>query len=313
MEKKESFAKGAFCATFGALLWAISGACGQVLFQSCHFDAQWLTVTRLLVAGGFMMILGFVQNGKKMFDVWKDKRDAIDMVIYGIGGLLGLQYTYFLAIQYSNATTATVIQYLMPAMVMVYMAIRTKTPPTRIEVLALFLAITGVFLLATHGNPKTMQLTPIALFWCIMGAVTMAFQTVQPKRLLDKFGTPISNAWGMLIGGLALSIFRKPWEFGDGVWSVKAIIVVCGVILFGTILSFFFYLEGVRIIGATKASLYACTEPLAAALIGVFLLNVAFGWIDWVGSAMIISTIFLTSLPKKKVEKVPEGTEKPKH
>lgn len=299
MTGKESFAKGAFCATFGGILWAVSGACGQVLFQSCHFDAQWLTVTRLLCAGSFFLIYGFIKNGKGMLTIWKDKKDTKDLILYAIFGLVGIQFTYFMAIELSNAATATVIQYMGPAMILVYLAIRTKTPPTKIEVLAVCLAIGGIFLLATHGNPNTLQITPIALFWAVASAVTMAIQSIQPRQLLAKFGTPVCNGWGMIVGGLAFCLIRPPWEIGDGVWSVKAIIVLCGVVVLGTILSFFFYMEGVRIIGAGKASLYACSEPLSSAIISVCFLNVAFGWIDWVGSAMIISTIFLTSMQKK--------------
>ncbi len=293
----ETYAKGAFCATFGAVLWAVSGACGQILFEAKHFDAQWLTVVRLLSAGSFMLILSLIRLKGGAFQVWKTKRDAVEILVYGIVGLLGIQYTYFLAIQYSNAATATVIQYLAPAMIMVYMVLRTRTAPTGREVLSMFLAVGGIFLLVTHGNPGSLTLSGAALFWSVMSAVTMAIASIQPRRLLATFGTPLSNGWGMLIGGLALSLFRKPWEYGQGVWDWQAVLVLLGVVVLGTILSFFFYQEGVRIIGSTKASLYATMEPLAATLIGIFFLNVAFGWIDWVGSIMIVSTVFLLSLP----------------
>lgn len=298
MKEKETYAKGAFCATFGAVLWAVSGACGQILFEAKHFDAQWLTVVRLLCAGTFMLILCCIRMKGDVLRVWKTRRDAAEIVIYGIIGLLGIQYTYFLAIQYSNAATATVIQYLSPAMIMLYMILRTRTLPTGIEVLSMILAISGIFLLVTHGNPGTLTLSATALFWSIMSAVTMAIASIQPRRLLGKFGTPLSNGWGMLIGGICLGIFRKPWEYKEGVWDWQAVLVLLGVVVLGTILSFFFYQEGVRMIGSTKASLYATMEPLAATLIGIFFLNVAFGWIDWAGSIMIVSTVFLISLPK---------------
>jgi drug/metabolite transporter (DMT)-like permease len=54
-------------------------------------------------------------------------------------------------------------------------------------------------------------------------------------------------------------------------------------------------LLAVKKIGPQHTSLYACAEPLSAALVSVLWLGVAFGWMDVLGSACIVLTIYILS------------------
>ena len=72
--------------------------------------------------------------------------------IFAVFGMLPAQYTYFVTIKYSNAGTATVLQYTGPVLIVLYMALRQKRVPTKTECLAVLCALFGIFLLATNGN-----------------------------------------------------------------------------------------------------------------------------------------------------------------
>lgn len=50
------------------------------------------------------------------------------------------------------ATTTTVIQYLSPALVLIFVSLKNKKLPSVIELVAVLLSIVVVFLLVTHGN-----------------------------------------------------------------------------------------------------------------------------------------------------------------
>ena len=113
------------------------------------------------------------------------------------------------------------------------------------------------------------------------------------------------------IGGIAISFIFHPWDYGNGVWDIPALLALASVVLLGTIMSFFCYLEGIRLIGSTRASLYACVEPLAATLIGIFWLHIRFDLIDWVGSAFIVSTVFILSIKTEDKKKQKGQREEP--
>jgi drug/metabolite transporter (DMT)-like permease len=48
--------------------------------------------------------------------------------------------------------------------------------------------------------------------------------------------------------------------------------------------------------------LYACAEPLSAALVSVLWLGVAFGWMDVLGSMCIVLTIYILSKQSEQSE-----------
>ena len=68
------------------------------------------------------------------------------------------------------------------------------------EVLGVTLAVTGIFLIATHGNPTSLALSQKALIMGLISAVSVVIYTIKPARLQAQFDTPLVLAWGMLIG-----------------------------------------------------------------------------------------------------------------
>jgi len=161
------------------------------------------------------------------------------------------------------------------------------------------LAVLGTFLLATHGDPGSMVLSPEALAWGLLSAVSLVVYTVQPVRLLETYGSPIVTGWGMFIGGVALMALFRPWQM-DVTVDLAAVGVLGVIVLLGTVTAFTVYLEGVRLVGPKKGSLYASVEPVSATVWSVLLMGVSFSWVDLLGFACILSTIFLLALDKKE-------------
>ena len=113
----------------GGSLWGFSGACGQFLFQNKGMVSSWLVPVRLLSAGIILLAILGATRGKAVFDVWKDKKDAVHIVLYGLLGMSGCQFAYFTAVQYSNAGTATVLQYIGPALILLWLCLRQHRLP----------------------------------------------------------------------------------------------------------------------------------------------------------------------------------------
>lgn len=293
--KDKPHLKGAVLTLIGGVFWGMSGTCGQFLFQNRAINPQWLVTLRLLSAGLLLLLLTYKNQGNRIFDIWKDKRDKIELLVFSVFGMLSAQFTYFVAIQKSNAATATVLQYLGPAFIMVYLSVRQRKIPTGIEFGAIFCAMAGTFILATHGNIKELAISTEALFWGISSGLALAVYSIQPSNLLKRWGSSIVIAWSMLIGGILLSFIYTPWKVSiefDGL-SIASIIFI---VIFGTLIAFNFYLEGVKHIGPTKASLLACIEPLSATIFSILWLRVSFELIDFIGFIFIISTVFLLSI-----------------
>jgi len=301
MNKKKNMI-GILITLVGGIFWGLSGACGQYLFQNKEVFAKWLVPVRLLIAGGIMLSYFIIKDRKTTMKVWKGKRNIIDIIIYGIAGMMLCQYTYFATIELSNAGTATVLQYVAPVLIMITICIREKKFPKVNEIIAIICALSGVFLLATHGNINQLVISKETLFMGLASAVTVVIYNIQPKNLMTQFSTPLLLAWAMLIGGGVLTIIFKPWIYTP-IIDIESIIALIVIIFLGTIVSFSLYMQGVKLIGPTKASLYACIEPVAAAVLSAIWLKNPLGFIDISGFILIVSTIFILMYANKPKDK----------
>lgn len=305
---------GYFLTVFGAICWAFSGACGQYLFQHRGLDADWLVSVRLTMAGLLLVLysLGRMRGGA----VWlfRSRRSVGSILIFAVFGMAMCQYSYFRSIELSNAATATTLQYTGPAIVLLWLALREKRMPTRKELIAVACAMGGAFLLATHGDPSQLALSPKALFWCVLAAASIAVYSVQPRGLIAQYGTMPVTGFGMLIGGLGLCVIFQPWHV-VGQWDWVTVMGMLYIIVFGTICAFCCYLEGVRRIGAAKGSILASVEPVASAVLSVFWLGVPLGGMDFGGIALIVAAMVLLGgdndqSEEKNLRKIAENSAK---
>ena len=289
---------GFIMALSAAVFWGVSGTCAQFLFEQKQVDTAWLVCLRLLIAGAILLAFAIGRKNSDAFAIWKNPKDAIQLLLFSIFGMLAVQYTYFYSIRLSNAATATVLQYIGPLFVVAFYAIKHRRWPILAEYASLLLALGGTFLLVTHGSFSSLVISEQALFWGLLSAITLAYYTSQPVQLLRKYDAASVTGWGMFIGGLVFSLFVSPWKV-SGHWDGGTWLAFIYIIVFGSLLAFYFFLTSVTRIGATTASLLCSVEPLAAALVAVLWLQVPFGKMDWLGTAFILLTIILLTLGTK--------------
>jgi len=301
-EPKNKPYNGFLLAIIAAILWGVSGTFGQFLFQKRGVNTEWLVTVRLLFSGVILLMIAGINKPKALWDIWKVKKDAWQLLLFGIFGMVAVQYTYFATIKHANAATATVLQYAGPVLIAVYLAIQNRKWPQTMEYLAILLAIVGTFLLVTHGSFSNLSISGWALFWGIASAVGLAFYSLQPINLLSRYPATIVIGWGMLIGGVFMSCVHAPWMI-EGNWDIYTYVFTAFIILLATLVAFYAYLTAVKLIGAQKTSLLASAEPLSAAILSVVWLQVPFSAMDWIGGLFIVSTIFLLARTKNSESK----------
>lgn len=289
-----------YCILAGAA-WGFAGVCGQFLFAQRQWSVDFLIPVRILAAGVLLVLLASRMEGRAgLLNVFRSRRNVIDLLVFGILGIGLCQYSYYVAISASNATTATVLCYLGPVMIILWLTLRQRRLPQWTEALAVVLAALGTFLLATHGDPTSLVLSGKALFWGVLSAAAMALYSIQSKRLTEECGTLSATGWGMVMGGLFLMALRQPWAHVTGTYDAAAWLAFAVVVLIGSVATFGLYFTGLGLIGPTKAGILGATEPLVSALLSVFWLHVVFLPMDYVGFVLVVSTIFILAIPVKK-------------
>lgn len=290
--------RGLFFASLGAMSWGISGVCSQYLFMNYDVDSSWLTAIRMVLSGILLLILSAFKDKDKIIKIWTNPKDVGWLFAFAILGLLMCQYTYVSAIKYSDSATATVLQSLNVVIMIVFMSIVTRTKMKFSQILAVFLAVLGTYLISTGGNPRNMTISTAGLIFGLLSAVGVITYTLFSRPIIVKWGNILVTGWGMLIGGLVISIITKAWIIPKDLdfiaWLMIAIIIVVG-----TAGGFSIFLEGVKHIGPVKATLIGCLEPASATLLAAIFLGMRFSLVELTGFFCILLTVFLSVKDKE--------------
>jgi len=299
IDKIKSFkGLGVLIAVLGGTFWGISGCFGQYLFMYKGVTSSWLVPLRLFFSGVLILTILSLQR-KNIFTVFVDRRNIVKILLFAVFGMAMSQYGYFTAVQYSNAGTATVIQYLGQIMLLVYVCVTTPRLPRKSESIALILSIAGIFIMATHCQIGEMSLSPKALFWGLLAALGFVCYSVQPAKLIREYTVLPVLGWGMLLGGLILGIIMHPWSMGVTV-DGEVIFFLSGVVVLGSVLAYSFILSAIKIIGPVKTALISSVEPVVASIIAAAWLKTAYTILDIIGSLLILSAVFIITLYSEK-------------
>ena len=289
---------GIILTLLGATLWGVSGTSVQFVGNFRNMNLEWLLTMRLITAGLLTVLYGWIRQGNAVFNVFCNWRDTLGLVIFGVFGMALCQYTYFRSIVIAGAGIATVLQYLAPSMIIIYLLMRYGKRPSTGEIISVILALVGTICLMGNNGFSFENFRSDVLFWGLLSAVGVAVYSVSPVRLLATYGTIPIVGFGMLLSGLvAAALFQQPHSYAT--WDVWTVVGCFNVVFLGTIVSFNAYLEGVKRIGAVSGSILSSIEPISAAFFGWALLGNQFNWVGILGMAMIIATVIIIALEKR--------------
>lgn len=289
--------RGILFAIVGSTLWGMSGSVAQFVFQNKSISPLWLVGIRLFFAGLLLLVWYTATNGKKVFSIFKSWHSVLILMLFSFLGMLPSQLTYFMAIRYGNAPTATVLQFLGPLFIIIYLAFANWELPRRVDMFSIVLALFGTYLLVTQGNFNKLALSPLALMWGLLAGVSQASYTLIPRKLLSEFDARLVVGWAMLIGSLPFAKIITTTSVQHV--STVDIVSIIFIIVFGTMFAYLLYLRSVQFISPSTTGMLSAFEPLTATILSVTLLSTPISTPEVIGGILILCTTFLQALPQK--------------
>ena len=283
------------------VFWASSGVAVQDFFANSSKSAMELTNIRMCTAGAILILLSSRRKSFRLSLGLLNRHPQLwlDVAIYGIIGVMFMQFTYFQAISIGGAAATTVITYACPAMVVLWESLWRRRFPKRGEVVAVVLAMSGVFLLVTGGNPTKLLVPLGCVVWSLLSGAAFAFSAIFPKHLFAKKIDPyFLTGVGMFVGGLSTFalIDERNWL---PFLAADVLFDVCWIIFFGTVCAFLSFNAGLRFLTPEEASITATTEPAASVVISWLVFGTAFGLVESFGIILVLLAIIAPSIIKK--------------
>ena len=283
--------KGIVMIVFGGMLWGATGPMLEWILANSEMSIPFMLSIRLLLAG--ILILAVLKmRGQRITLPFQQQVWARQLVIFGMLGMLGVQYSFIASIDTSNAVIATLFQFLAPIYIIVFVSLRQKARPPIAQVLGMVVTIAGLFLLLTNGSLSDFALSKEALFWGAVVGFTFAFYTLYPARLMQEWGVLLVVGWGMLVGGMVLLVLNIVTFFKELhyllEWKITVMLML--VIVVGTV-AFVLFLGSMKYISPVETSVLSSFEPLTAMVISVLWFGQVLGMWQTAGAIIMLAGV----------------------
>ena len=286
--------KGTIYSLLSGLIWGICGILGEYFFSHYQVSSGWITSMRLLVAGSFVIVLSSIKLRSQLFEIWRNRNNYLPFLAYAILGIFSVQYFFYLCVEYSNATTATILQFISPVFILFYNRIIYKKKASKSAIFYVLVAMVGVFLMATKGDLSKLSITPLALLTGLLSALGVMFNVILPQRFAKKYGFVPTVGWGMIIAGIFSNFLYPVYKISFQVEAIS--ICICLTIAFlGTAFAFFLSMKAVSLVSPLVVSVVSASEPLSSAILSVLFLGLVLdGYLLLAMILIIIPMIFLS-------------------
>ncbi|HHV64908.1 MAG TPA: EamA family transporter [Peptococcaceae bacterium] len=286
IRKKSTQALGVVQVFLAALLWGTAGTFAKYLFNSqiSPFD---LAQARITISFLFL-VLTLAVIDRNLLRV--SPRDIPYLMVYGIFGLAFNQFAYLFTISLTNVATAIFLQYLAPALMLIYGLMMKVEKPSILKFLAVGASILGGYLIVL-GTSTGLGLSTLGLISGLLSAVLFAFYSIYGKRGLVKYNSWTLLTWGFGFGSLVWTLYQLPWmPLINNPHSIGQFLYVA---IFASVIPFGLYLKGLQKLSAFKAGLIATLEPVIGAFSAFIFLKEVLNGMQILGCAFILIGIIL--------------------
>jgi drug/metabolite transporter (DMT)-like permease len=274
-----------------AIVWGSTYFAIAVGLQS--FTPYGMVAARFSVAAVLALGLGRLRG-----EAWPSRKELGHLMVVG-ALLLGISNAL---VSYAELHVSTGLVAVLAALVPLWLAVfsMAKEPLGRQGWAGLVLGIAGVALLVWPSGG--LRIHPGGLAAMVAAPLIWSWGTLHGKHFVHGGGLLTNTGLQMLTAALiGLAVAPLSGGYLRGPLSVKALLAVGYLVVFGSLLAFSAYVYLAKAWPSAKMGTYAYLNPLVAVLLGTVLLHETFGPRDFLGMAVILAAVALVQLRGKTV------------
>ena len=273
------------------LFWGGNAVAGKMAVGELSF----MSLTFFRWVGALLLLLPFAW--RPLMRDWPVVRRHF-VLLFGLGavGFTGFNLFMYWALTHTSVVNVVIEQAAIPVLIMLFNFIAFRLRVRLLQIVGLVLALTGVVLTVTGGQPALLLQGQVNIGDGIMmlSALCYAVYSVglrwRPAMHWLSFLLVLVFAASLVSGLFWLTEVSRTGVVlptGKGWW------LVAYVAFFPSLLSQLFFARGVDLIGANRAGLFINMVPIWGSLLAVLLLGEMFHWYHAAGLALVMGGIFL--------------------
>lgn len=272
-----------------AICWGLSATWARHLITSGQTDASQLSQTRVFFAW-VILVIGIAMFNRKLFRI--PLRDLPRFAVLGIIGMAGANFFLYWAISHMNAALADLIQFMAPAIVVVWMWARKLEPLDKPKVTALAMSLVGCALaLGVTGSVGTIP--PLAVASACASAVCFASVMILGKKISASYSMPTYLNYALLSASLFWFIATPSTRFVNAFSDVGLLATLVVFAVTSILLPYSAFFLGLQRVPASRAGIVSTLEPVVVALGSWVFLSEGLTATQVVGMGLVVAAIIL--------------------
>lgn len=285
-------------ALIGSLQVVAAGICWGTLgifstqLGKLGFSSIDITILRVVTAGALVLALL-----PQLLPVFKrlSLKEWFGLALQSFIGVLGMTLCYFFAVQQVGVSMAVALLYTAPVFSLVLARVILGE---KISLKAALLAVVAVIGVACLMLGDKFDLN-IGVMIGLLSGLCYALYGILGKKAMS-YHHPANLVFFSSVAFSALALLLVPQTYQAYVTlfslSNTSLLLVLGLSLLGTIVPFFLYMNALKKLSATKASVFTIVEPLTAIILATVLLQQPLKPLQMVGVTLIIAATLMNAL-----------------
>jgi drug/metabolite transporter (DMT)-like permease len=277
-----------------AVFWGGTFIAGRVVAQ----DAGPFSAAFARFAMASVLLLGLTWQAEGRLPPLK-KQHLLPIALLGMTGIFAYNFFFFTGMKLIAAGRASTIVATNPIFITLLSALLFKEKLKPLKVAGILLSVGGAIMVISRGDPRQVLRGGLGwgelfIFGCVLSWV---IYSLVGKALMAELSPLTAVAYSSLAGAAALLVpaYLEGAVQDFSHYSNLSWLGLAYLALFGTVLGFRWYYEGIKRIGPARASIFINFVPISAVILAFLLLREPITLSLLSGAVLVSSGVYLTN------------------
>jgi len=228
-----------------------------------------------------------------------NRDDLLPLLLLGLSGVFAYNVFFFSGLKLIEASRAAIIIANNPVMIAIGAALFYGEALTTRKILGIILSVAGAITVVVRGDLSQLLTGGVGwgeflIFGCVLSWTTYS---LMGRRAMRHFSPLVAVTYSAVAG--ALLLLPLALLSGLGAQVAASSLTTWGHIaylaLFGTVLGFVWYYQGIVRIGSTRAGQFINIVPVTAVCLSILLLGEPLTWSLLLGLLLVSGGLYLTN------------------
>jgi len=286
MDRSIRSIKGIFYIILSAISFGIMPILAKIAYI---YGSNSVSVLFFRFAFASIMLLSYIKY--KNLSLKLNKKQIILILIFGLIGYTGCSIIIFTSYNYISVGLATMILYIHPAIVVILAALFCNENITIRKIVSLIMTLVGLVILV---DIKGYHLNLFGILLAFISAICYSIYVVGiSNKEFEKLNSYVMTFYFSILSAIAMFILGLVSNNLNIRMSLVSLICILLLAFISTIIALMTFLDGVKLIGPSNATILSTLEPVVSLVLGVIILKEVITFKIIIGSVLILSAVIV--------------------